>query len=102
MTDSSSKGQWPAGKSGNAGGRPRKKEPEPLLTPEDLAMVVMRVVNRTTTLKIDGRDKVMSLFEANTFGMASGNGSARLARKAFIDLAKGASYTLERARKRIR
>ena len=65
-------------------------------------MVVMRVANRKTTLKIEGRDEVMSVFEANTFGMASGHGPARLARKAFIDLAKSASYTIERERKRLR
>ena len=101
MTDNS-KGKWTAGNSGNARGRPKKKEPELLSTPEDLAMVVMRVANRKTTLKIEGRDEVVSVFEANTIGMASGNGPARLARKAFIDLARSASYTIERERKRLR
>ena len=101
MTDNN-KGKWTAGKSGNARGRPKKKDPELLSTPEDLAMVVMRVANRKTTLKIEGRDEVMSVFEANTFGMASGHGPARLARKAFIDLAKSASYTIGRERKRLR
>ena len=101
MTDND-KGKWTAGKSGNARGRPKKKDPELLSTPEDLAMVVMRVANRKTTLKIEGRDEVMSVFEANTFGMASGHGPARLARKAFIDLAKSASYTIGRERKRLR
>ena len=101
MTDNN-KGKWTAGKSGNARGRPKKKDPELLSTPEDIAMVVMRVANRKTTLKIEGRDEVMSVFEANTFGMASGHGPARLARKAFIDLAKSASYTIGRERKRLR
>lgn len=63
-------------------------------------MVVMRVANRRTTLRIEGRDEIMTLFEANTVGMASGNGPARLARQAFIDLAKSASYTVERHKKR--
>ncbi len=98
MTDNSN-GKWTAGKSGNARGRPKKKEPELLSTPEDLARVIMKVVNRPTTLRIDGRDVVMTVFEANTMGMASGNGPARLARKAFIDLAKSASYTIEREKK---
>lgn len=101
MTDIS-KGKWPAGQSGNAKGRPKKTEPELHSTPEDLAMVVMRVANRKTTVKIEGRDQIVSLFEANTIGLASGNSPARLARKAFIDLARSASYTLERARKRMK
>lgn len=99
MTDSS-KGKFTPGKSGNARGRPKKKEPELLSTPEDLAVVVMRVANRSTTVRIEGRDEIVSVFEANTFGMASGNGPARLARKAFIDLVKSASYTVERQKKR--
>ncbi len=49
MTDNS-KGKFTPGNSGNARGRPRKKEPELLLTAEDLAMVVMRVANRKTTV----------------------------------------------------
>ena len=92
----------PAGKSGNAGGRPRKKEPEDLLTPEDFAMVIVRVANCKTSVRIDGRPKVVSAFEANTIGMASGEVKARLGRKAFIEMVKNAAYTLERARKRIR
>ena len=95
-------GKWPAGKSGNARGRPKKKEPELLSTPKDLAMVIMRVANRRTTLRFEGRDEVMTIFEANTFGMASGSGPARLTRKAFIDLVKSASYTIERERKRMK
>lgn len=97
-----STGKWPAGTSGNTRGRPKKKEPEFLSTPEDLAMVVMRVANRKTTVRIEGRDEVVTVFEANTIGMASGNGPARLARKAFIDLTKSASYTIERHRKRLK
>ena len=97
-----SKGKWAAGQSGNARGRPKNKEPEPLLTPEDLATVVMRVANRMTTVTIDGRDEVVPVYEANTIGLAIGSGSARLARKAFNDLTRSASYTLERARKRIK
>lgn len=97
-----SNGKWAAGKSGNARGRPKKKKPELLSTPEDLAMVIMRVANRETTLKIDGSEELVSIFEANMIGMASGPGSARLARKAFVDLAKAASYTIERGRKRVR
>lgn len=101
MADKSD-GKFTAGKSGNSGGRPKKKEPELLTTPEDLARVIMRVVNRQTTVKIEGRNVVMSVFEANTMGMANGNGQARLARKAFIDLAKSASYTLDREKKRLK
>ena len=102
MIADNGRGKWPAGKSGNVRGRPKKKEPELLSTPVDLAMVIMRVANRKTTLKIDGRDEVFTVFEANAMGMASGHGPARLARKAFIDLAKGASYTIERERKRLK
>lgn len=99
MTDSG-KGKFTPGKSGNARGRPKKKEPEVLSTPEDLAMVIMRVANRRTTVRIEGCDEVVTVFEANTIGMASGNGPARHARKAFVDLAKSASYTVDRHKKR--
>lgn len=99
MPESSSMGKWPAGQSGNVKGRPKKKEPKHLSSPADLHDIVMSVANRQTTVTIEGRQETVSVYEANTIGMATGSGPARLARKAFVDLVHSAAARIEYARK---
>ena len=98
MTDDS-KGQWPAGKSGNAAGRPKKKEPKVLATPADLYEIVMRVANRPMIVKFEGYEEKVSAYEANVMGMAAGPGPTRLARKAFVNQVNSAAWRLELDRK---
>lgn len=96
----SSNGKWAAGKSGNARGRPKKEQPKVLTTLADLQEVALRVANRPMTITIDDRKETMSTYEANMFGMATGSGQSRLARKAFVNHVDQAAFSQDLARKR--
>jgi hypothetical protein len=89
-------GQFEKGQSGNpAGARTRKRKE--LRTVEDFHNMILRVAYSPTEISINKVSHKVSLLEANIWQLFSGKAPNRLAAMDSIELAKSATYVLERA-----